>query len=152
MSTHSFSSVGPGAVPSPYRILFVSTGNSCRSQIAEGWARTLAPGHVVVRSAGTRPRHLHPLAAWVMQESGVDIGAQRGKSIGPFRKERFHLVVTLCETAAAECGELPLAVRCIHRPFDDPALLESDGDEDVDSYRALRDEIRAFVEDVLREV
>lgn len=136
----------------PFRILFVSTGNSCRSQMAEGWARALAAEHVVARSAGTRPRHLHPLVTRVMQEAGVDVGAQRGKSVDPLRHERFDLVVTLCETAAAECPPLTRAARRVHRPFDDPALLELEGDEDLESYRALRDEIRAFVTELLRDV
>lgn len=134
----------------PTRVLFVSTGNACRSQMAEGWLRHLAPPDVVVRSAGTRPRHLHPLATRAMQEAGLDIGAQRGKAIDPFVRERFDVVVTLCETAASECPELPNAVRRVHRPFDDPSLLEFDDDDggDLETYRALRDEIRAFVADL----
>lgn len=137
-------------MPAPFRILFVSTGNSCRSQMAEAWVRHLAPAHVVARSAGTRPRHLHPLATRVMQESGVDMSAQRGKAVAPLVHERFELVVTLCETAAEECPALPLAARRVHQPFDDPALLVVDPeDEDIDAYRALRDEIRACVAAIL---
>jgi len=134
------------------RVLFVSTGNACRGQMAEGWLRHLAPPHVVARSAGTRPRPLHPLATRAMQEAGVDIGAQRGKSVQPLAHERFDLVVTLCEGAVAECPAFPRAGRLVHRPFDDPTLLESDDDGDLDAYRALRDEMRAFVEEVLREL
>lgn len=135
----------------PLRILFVSTGNACRSQMAEGWVRHFAPEGVIARSAGTEPRHLHPLATRAMQEAGVDIGHQRGKGVDAVRHERFDLVVTLCETAAAACPPLPLAKAALHRPFDDPALLESDDDADLEAYRALRDELRAFVWELLRE-
>ncbi len=138
--------------PQPFRILFVSSGNSVRGQIAEGWVRALGPSHVVARSAGTRPRPLHPIATRVMQECGVDIAAQRGKSVEPMKHERFDLVVTLCETAASECPEFIAVRRRVHRPFEDPALLEDPTDPDLDAYRALRDEVRAFVEELLREV
>lgn len=120
--------------------------------MAEGWLRRLAPDHVVVRSGGTKPRHLHPLATRAMQEAGVDISAQRGKSVAAFLTERFDVVVTLCETAAAECPPIPNAVRRVHRPFDDPALLETGEDTgDLDEYRRLRDEVRAFVEGMVAE-
>jgi arsenate reductase len=135
----------------PVRVLFVSSGNACRSQMAEGWLRHLAPQGVVVRSGGTKPRHLHPLATRAMQEAGVDIGSQRGKSVAAFATERFDFVVTLCETAAAECPPIPNAARRLHRPFDDPAILESCDDAgDLDEYRRLRDEVRAFVEELAR--
>ena len=130
----------------PFRVLFVSSGNAVRSQIAEGWARALGDGRVVARSGGTRPRPLHPIATRVMQEAGVDISAQRGKSVAPYAVERFDLVVTLCESAAAECPQFPGATRSIHHPFEDPTILETQGEEDLDGYRALRDELRALVE------
>lgn len=120
--------------------------------MAEGWARHLGAAGVVVRSGGTEPRHLHPLATRVMQEAGVDIAGQRGKSVLPLARERFDLVVTLCEGAAAACPPLPRAARRVHRGFDDPAFLVVPGeDEDIEAYRALRDEIRAFVEELLRD-
>lgn len=133
----------------PFRILLVSSGNACRSQMAEGWLRHLAPGHVVVRSAGTRPRALHPLATRAMQEAGVDIAAQRGKAVAPLAAERFDLVVTLCEAAAAECPPFPNAARRIHRAFDDPEFLVGEDEADLEAYRALRDELRAFVDEIL---
>src|SRR5436189_197605 len=97
--------------PQPFRILFISTGNAVRGQMAEGWARHLGPPHLIARSAGTRPVALHPIATRVMQEAGVDIAAQRGKSVEPLKNERFDLVVTLCETAAAECPPFASARR-----------------------------------------
>lgn len=133
----------------PFRVLFVSTGNSCRSQIAEGWMRRLAPPHVVVRSAGVAPRHLHPLAVRAMQEAGVDIAGQRGKSVEPMARERFDLVVTLCESAASACPPLPLAAARMHRPFDDPSYLCGPDDEDLDDFRSLRDALRTFVAELL---
>ncbi|MCG3134561.1 MAG: Glutaredoxin arsenate reductase [Planctomycetes bacterium] len=123
--------------------------------MAEAWARTLAPPHVVARSAGTRPRHVHPLALRAMQEAGIDMSAQRGKSVEPMKSERFDLVVVLCETAASELPPLA-AARTVHRAFDDPALLESadgpgDDSGDLDDYRMLRDALRAFVAELLSE-
>jgi arsenate reductase (thioredoxin) len=120
--------------------------------MAEGWVRHLSAEGVVVRSGGTEPRHLHPLATRVMQEAGVDIAGQRGKSVLPLTGERFDLVVTLCDTAAASCPPFPRAARCLHRAFEDPSFLAVPGEEeDIDAYRVLRDEIRAFVESILAE-
>jgi arsenate reductase len=79
-----------------------------------------------------------------MQEAGVDIGAHRGKSVTAFVRERFDLVVTLCETAAAACPPIPGAALRLHRAFDDPAFLV-EVDDDLDAYRALRDDIRAYI-------
>ena len=113
--------------------------------MAEGWTRALAAGDVVVRSGGTEPRHVHPLAIRAMQESGVDISEQRGKALKPLLAERFELVVTLCESAAAAMPPLRVPTRRIHRPFEDPTFLAPDDDLDLDVFRALRDELRAFV-------
>lgn len=129
----------------PLRVLFVSTGNACRSQMAEAWARSIAPPHVVARSAGTRPRHVHPLALRAMQEAGIDMSAQRGKSVEPMKSERFDLLVVLCDAAAAELPPLS-ATRTVHRAFDDPGLFEeAESEGDLDVYRTLRDDLRAFV-------
>jgi arsenate reductase len=86
-----------------------------------------------------------------MQEAGVDIAGQRGKDVAAFASERFDLVVTLADDAAAECPAFAAAVRRVHRPFDDVAFLEIAGEEDLDAYRALRDELRAFVVSLLAE-
>jgi arsenate reductase (thioredoxin) len=132
-------------MPGPHRVLFVCVANSCQSQMAEAWLRRLGGERFVVRSAGTAPRHLHPLATRAMQEVGVDIGAQRGKGVDAVQRERFDLCVTLSETARADCPPLPNVARTEAREFDDPAWLEED-DGDLDAFRRLRDELRAFVE------
>jgi arsenate reductase len=85
-----------------------------------------------------------------MQEAGVDIAQQRGKSVLPLAEERFDLVVTLCESAAVACPPIPRAARRVHRGFEDPSFLAVPGEEeDIEAYRALRDALRAFVEELL---
>jgi protein-tyrosine-phosphatase len=133
----------------PYRVLFVCAGNACQSQVAEGWMRHLGGERVVVRSAGVRPRPLHPLATRAMQEAGVDISAQRGKGLEAVRHERFDLLVTLCEEARAGTPDLLRVAQRAHRETDDPTWLEEHPDGDLDAFRALRDELRAFVEELL---
>ena len=114
--------------------------------MAEGWLRHLGGDRFLTRSAGTRPRHLHPLVTHVMQESGVNVAAQRGKGVESYRRERFDVVVTLCDTAREEFPELPTVARTEHAPFDDPAFLEDpETGGDLDDFRRVRDEIRAFV-------
>ena len=139
----------------PRRILFVGTGNSVRSQIAEGWFRHLTADRrgFQVRSAGVDPRHLHPLATAVMHEIGIDIGSQRGQGVISLRDERFDLVVTVCEVADAALGEEYglRATRRLHRPIDDPTLLEDPDEPDVEPFRECRDEIRAMVDELLAD-
>src|SRR5262245_15309438 len=110
----------------PIRVLFLCVGNSCQSQMAEAWLRHLGGDRFLVRSAGTEPRHLHPLATRAMQEAGVDIGAQRGKGIEAIQRESFDLCVALSETARASCPPLPYVTTIQTREFDDPTWLESE--------------------------
>jgi arsenate reductase len=133
----------------PYRVLFVCVGNSCQSQMAEAWLRRLGGERFVARSAGTDARHLHPLATRVMQEAGVDIAAQRGKGIEAILRESFDLCVALSETARAACPPLPHVARIETREFDDPTWLEGEDGPDLDEFRRVRDELRAFVEELV---
>ena len=128
-------------------MLFLCTGNSCRSQMAEGWARALLGDRVEARSAGTRPHGLNPLAVRAMAEAGIDISRHASKrpeaAGGP-----FDLVVTVCGSANEECPVLPGA-RILHAGFDDPPHLArgaASDEEAMPHYRRVRDEIRAFVE------
>lgn len=131
----------------PFRVLFLCTANSCRSQMAEGWLRHLGGERFIARSAGTAPRFLHPLATRAMQEVGVEIAAQRGKGIDAIRSERFDLAVTLCdEVHDAGVPTLPGVARLEHHPFDDPTWFEDEGGHDLEAFRQVRDELRAFVE------
>jgi len=135
----------------PYRVLFVCRENGIRSQMAEGWARALGGTRVVVRSAGTEPRHLHPLATAAMQEVGIDIAAQRGKGLDAVRHERFDVVVTLCETCVDALPPLPGAPPVRHAPVDDPAWIEDEHGAVLDEFRRARDALRAIVETLLRD-
>jgi len=130
----------------PFRVLFVCADNAILSQMAEGFLRAHGGNRFLARSAGIRSRHLHPLATRVMQEADVDIAGQRGVGTAAFKHERFDLLVTLSDDAKAECPRIAGVVRVEHTHFDDPAWLEDpDGGADMDEYRRVRDEIRAFV-------
>jgi arsenate reductase len=129
------------------RILFLCTGNSCRSQMAEGWARALKADVLDACSAGTNPHGLNPLAVRAMAEAGVDIAghtSKRPEDLGT----PIDVVVTVCDAAHESCPVLPGA-RIVHRGFDDPPRLAKTARTDEDAmahYRRVRDEIRAFVE------
>lgn len=126
--------------------MFLCTGNSCRSQMAEGWARALKGDEIVACSAGTRPLGLNPLAVLAMAEAGVDIGSQRSKR--PEEAPAVDVVVTVCDAARESCPVLP-GVRVVHAGFDDPPRLAAGARSEAEAmthYRRVRDEIRAFVE------
>ena len=132
------------------KVLFLCTGNSCRSQMAEGWCRRLfGETGVQAFSAGTSPSSLDPLAVEVMAEAGVDISGHRSKHLESIDCTDFDLVVTVCDSARESCPVFPAAVRTIHRSFDDPPRLArkaASKAEVLDVYRRVRDEIRVFVE------
>lgn len=131
------------------RILFLCTRNSCRSQIAEGWARHLKGDSIEPFSAGTQPRGLDPRAVRVMAEAGVDIAGQRSKHVDELRDIPFDCVVTVCDQARESCPLFPGPTRVVHVGFDDPPLLARDAKTDAEAlgyYRRVRDQVRAFVE------
>ena len=131
------------------KILFLCTGNACRSQMAEGWARHLLGGAVEPHSAGVEQRALDPLALQAMAEAGVDISGQQSKTVAELPTGDFDLVVTVCDSVREACPVLPGARRVVHAPFDDPPRLAAGartGGEAFAHYRRVRDEIRAFVE------
>lgn len=133
-------------------ILFLCTGNACRSQMAEGWAKKFAGGKVVVYSAGVARKEVDPRALQVMREAGVDIGGQCSKLIDELPEQRYDCVVTLCDHANEECPYFSGGGRRLHRPFDDPPSLAAgavDEEEALAHYRRVRDEIRSFVSGVL---
>ncbi len=130
-------------------ILFLCTGNSCRSQMAEGWTRHLRGDMFDVWSAGIDPKDVDPRAVRVMAEAGVDISGQRPKHVDELAEIAFDYVVTVCGNAAEQCPMYPGKTKRIHRGFDDPPYLARDAkteDEAQAHYRRVRDEIRAFVE------
>jgi arsenate reductase len=107
----------------PTGILFLCTANSCRSQMAEGFARRVAPAGTRVWSAGTAPTALHPGAVAVMREIGIDIGDQHAKDLGAIPLAEIDLVVTLCDRAAAACPTPAGRVRTLHWPVPDPEAI-----------------------------
>lgn len=126
------------------RILFLCTGNSCRSQMAEGFGRDLLVDHVV-ESAGTEAHGLNPRAVKVMSEIGVDISNQQSTVLDDDRLADFDIIITLCGDAAERCPAVPASARKLHWPIDDPAS-HSGSEEDVrGEFRRVRDEIRERV-------
>jgi arsenate reductase (thioredoxin) len=131
------------------KVLFLCTGNSCRSQMAEGWTRHLKGDRIEAYSAGIEARGLDADAARVMAEAGVDISGQRSKHVGEFRGVEFDYVVTVCGHAHESCPVFPGRAKVIHVGFDDPPRLAANARIEEDRlapYRRVRDEIRAFVE------
>jgi arsenate reductase len=131
------------------KILFLCTGNSCRSQMAEGWTRQLKGDQIEAYSAGTDPTGLDPRAVAVMAEAGVDISAQQSKSVAKFVDFPLDVVVTVCDSAREACPVFPGEVRLVHVGFEDPPALArgaASEEEILAAYRRVRDQIRAFVE------
>lgn len=131
------------------RILFLCTGNSCRSQMAEAWARALKGDVIEAYSAGTIPKGVDPRAVKAMAEAGIDISAYRSKSTTELADIEFDYVITLCDTAQQACPFFPAKTRILHHGFDDPPVLAEharDEEEAMTHYRRVRDDIRAYVE------
>ncbi|HOM16827.1 MAG TPA: arsenate reductase ArsC [Thermoguttaceae bacterium] len=139
--------------PSPQRrklkVLFLCTGNSCRSQMAEGWARALKSDLIEPYSAGIETHGLNPDAVRVMAEAGVDISGQRSKHVRELSAIEFDYVITVCDHAQEHCPVFPGRAKIVHRGFDDPPRLAASAateEQRLAPYRRVRDEIRAFVE------
>lgn len=131
------------------RVLFLCTGNSCRSQMAEGWARALRSDFIEAYSAGTEPQGMNPLAVRAMAEAGVDVSGHTSKGVGALAGVAFDFVVTVCDAAREACPVFPGAARVLHVGFDDPPRLAKGARTDEEAmvhYRRVRDEIRRFVE------
>jgi arsenate reductase (thioredoxin) len=140
------------------RILFLCTGNSCRSQMAEGWTRHLKSGSIEPYSAGIETHGLNETAVKVMAEAGVDISSHRSKHLDEVRNINFDYVITVCDNAHESCPLFPGKTKVIHVGFDDPPRLAKDiksQEEALEIYRRVRDEIKKFVEtlpDALKKV
>jgi arsenate reductase len=130
------------------KILFLCTGNSCRSQMAEGWARALKADTLEACSAGIETHGLNPDAVKVMAEAGVDISTHRSKNVHELLHIPFDYVVTVCGHAQNTCPRFPGKARIVHAGFDDPPKLAQGAtteEERLAPYRRVRDEIRQFV-------
>ena len=131
------------------KILFLCTGNACRSQMAEGWARHLKGDDLEPYSAGVQPHGLDPRAVRVMAESGVDISGHRSKHVREVMDIPFDYVVTVCDNARESCPLFPGRAKIAHVGFEDPPRLAREAkseEEALAPYRRVRDEIRRFVE------
>jgi arsenate reductase len=131
------------------KVLFLCTGNSCRSQMAEGWARALKGDAIDAYSAGIETHGMNPRAVQVMAEAGVDISGHHSKLLSELSDVTFDYVVTVCAHAHETCPVFPRKAKVVHVGFDDPPKLAKDAKTDEEAlghYRRVRDEIRAFVE------
>ncbi len=131
------------------KVLFLCTGNSCRSQMAEGWARKLLADSLEAYSAGIETHGLNPDAVRVMAEAGVDISTQRSKHLKELQGIEFDYVVTVCGHAHEHCPIFPGKAKVVHVGFDDPPKLAANAQSDEERlapYRRVRDEIKAFIE------
>ena len=133
-------------------ILFLCTGNSCRSQMAEGWARALADDSITVQSAGIEAHGKNPRAIAVMQEAGLDISQQESTRVDEAMLEAADLVVTVCGHADEHCPVLPPGTHKEHWPLNDPAKAAGSEDEIMQVFRASRDEIKQRVTDLLQHI
>jgi arsenate reductase len=134
------------------KLLFLCTGNSCRSQMAEGWTRALADDSTTVQSAGIEAHGKNPRAIAVMAEAGQDISQQESTRVDTAMLAAADLVVTVCGHADEHCPVLPAGTRKEHWPLDDPAKATGSEDEIMAVFRASRDEIRQRVEKLLKRL
>jgi arsenate reductase (thioredoxin) len=139
-------------VNKPVNILFLCTGNSCRSQMAEGWARALGGDRIVAQSAGIEAHGKNPHAIRVMQEAHVDISGQESTQVTDAMLRAADIVVTVCGHADEHCPILPPGVKKLHWPLTDPAKATGTEDEIMGQFRATRDETRERVSKLLRDL
>ena len=135
------------------KVLFLCTGNSCRSQMAEGWSRKLKKDTIDAYSAGVEIHGLNPDAVKVMAEAGIDISEQKSKHINEFKDMELDVVVTVCGHAHETCPYFPPRCKVVHVGFDDPPKMAEElsrqgatREEQLDCYRRVRDEIKKFVQ------
>lgn len=137
------------------RILFLCTGNSCRSQMAEGWAKALLGEALEAFSAGIETHGLNPQAVKVMGEAGIDISGHRSKRLSELEPLEFDYVVTVCGHAHEHCPLFPGKAHVVHKGFDDPPKLaaqETDEQAALEHYRRVRDEIRDYIRSLPKEL
>ena len=127
------------------RVLILCTGNSARSQMAEGLLRHEAGGRFEVQSAGTKPGHVGPEAITVMKELGIDISSHRSKHVDEFKGQAFDYVLTVCNNANESCPVFPGQTKRIHQAFEDPAAFQGTEAERLALFRRVRDNIREYL-------
>ena len=133
------------------RVMFLCSGNSARSQMAEGWLRHLAGNQYEVVSAGTEPSAVNPLAIAAMNERGIDISTHTSKPLARFLGESFQVLITVCDNAREKCPIFPGVLKRIHWPLEDPVAARGSDDERLAAFRRIRDEIETRVRAWLNE-
>ena len=128
------------------KVLFLCTGNACRSQMAEGWARHLKSDVIEVYSGGVWPAGVSSRAIQVMAETGVDISSHTSDHVDDFKTIEFDYVITLCDNAREQCPVFSGKTKLIHKPFEDPTFVMGSSDAIMAAFRHTRDLIKAFVE------
>jgi arsenate reductase (thioredoxin) len=139
-------------MPDPLKVLFVCTGNSARSQMAEGFARHFGQGRVEAYSAGMAPSTLHPHAVRVMQEKGLDISGQQSKAFDWDLARQMDVVVTVCSHANESCPVLPPEVMRMHWPLQDPAAAQGSEETILVTFRSARDQVEVLVRRLLHDL
>lgn len=134
------------------KVMFLCTGNSCRSQMAEGFARELGKGRIEAHSAGLMAAGVHPRAIAVMKEEGIDISGQTSKEINERLLRSMDMVVTLCDNAAEACPWIPPHIRVFHWPIQDPVGARGSEEKIMKEFRRARDEIKDRIEAFLKEI
>lgn len=134
------------------RVMFLCTANSCRSQMAEGFAREMGKGVLVAYSAGAMAAGVHPRAITVMREAGIDITGQRSKKVDEALLGSMDIVVTLCADADLTCPHTPSSIRRLHWPIHDPVGTIGSEEEIMAAFRKARDEMRSKIEKLVEEI
>ena len=132
------------------KVLFLCTGNSCRSQMAEGLLRSRAGDLFDVASAGTRPAGLNPLAVRAMAEIGIDISSQKSKHVDSLAEQQFTYVITVCDNAREACPTFPATTQTLHWSFEDPADAQGADEERMKVFTRVRNEIDEKVGELVR--
>jgi arsenate reductase len=128
------------------KVLFLCTGNSARSQMAEGYLRHIAGDRFEVLSAGIEPKGLNPLATEVMRDAGIDISAQRSKDVREFLRMPMQYVITVCSNANEKCPVFPSTFKFLHWDLEDPAAATGTDEQNRGVFRKVRDEIFTHIE------
>ncbi len=131
------------------KVLFLCTGNSARSQMAEGFLNALGSGNWRAKSGGLFPSYVHPLAIRAMSEIGIDISQQTSKSMDSFLEEKFDYIITLCDHAAKACPTFPGQAKRLHWSLEDPAVAIGTVEERLIVFRKVRDEIKERIKGLI---
>lgn len=134
------------------KVLFLCTGNSCRSQMSEGWLRRLAGDQFDVVSAGTHPVGLNPYAVAAMQEVGIDISNHVSERVDPYLGQEFDYVITVCDRVEENCPTFPGASKMLHWSFEDPAKATGSYEQQMIVFKNIRDEIEEQIRRFITEI